>query len=50
LYSKPSTYPVEGGIPVIVDGRCTGGMGVAGVLPEFDAVAQYGSWGSGDVS
>lgn len=40
---KMPGYPIEGGIPVIVDGRCAGAIGVAGVLPEFDtAIAEAG--------
>ena len=34
---KMPIYPIEGGIPVIVDGQCAGAIGVAGVLPELDA-------------
>jgi glc operon protein GlcG len=34
---KMPIYPVEGGIPVIVHGRCVGAIGVAGVLPHLDA-------------
>jgi glc operon protein GlcG len=30
-------YPLEGGIPVIVDGHCVGAIGVAGALPHLDA-------------
>ena len=35
---KMPSYPLEGGVPVFVDGQCVGGIGVAGVLPELDAV------------
>ena len=34
---KMPIYPLEGGIPVIVDGQCVGAIGVAGVLPHLDA-------------
>ena len=34
---KMPLYPLEGGIPVIVDSKCAGAIGVAGVLPELDA-------------
>jgi glc operon protein GlcG len=34
---KMPIYPLEGGIPVIVDGQCVGGIGVAGGLPHLDA-------------
>ncbi len=40
---KMPIYPVEGGLPVIVDGQCAGAIGVAGVLPELDAaIAEAG--------
>jgi glc operon protein GlcG len=38
MLKMPHIYPVEGGIPVIVDGRCAGAIGVAGALPELDAM------------
>ncbi len=34
---KMPIYPLEGGIPIIVNGQCAGAIGVAGVLPELDA-------------
>lgn len=37
MLKMPHIYPVEGGIPVIVDGHCVGAVGVAGVLPHLDA-------------
>ena len=37
MLKMPHIYPVEGGIPVIVDGQCVGAIGVAGVLPQLDA-------------
>ncbi len=40
---KMSVYPLEGGLPIIVDGQCVGAIGVAGVLPELDvAIAETG--------
>lgn len=43
MLKMPHVYPVEGGIPVLVAGQCVGGIGVAGVLPEFDAaIAEAG--------
>ena len=43
VLKMPHVYPVEGGIPVLVDGRCVGAIGVAGVLPEHDAaIAEAG--------
>ena len=29
--------PIEGGLPVLVDGQCAGAIGVSGVLPQDDA-------------
>ena len=37
ILKMPHIYPVEGGIPVIVDGHCVDAIGVAGVLPHLDA-------------
>jgi glc operon protein GlcG len=37
VLKMPHIYPVEGGIPAIVDGHCVGAIGVAGVLPHLDA-------------
>lgn len=34
---KMPLYPIEGGIPVIVDGQCAGAIGMSGVLPNLDA-------------
>ena len=34
---KMPLYPLEGGIPVIVDGQCAGAIGVSGALLEPDA-------------
>jgi len=43
MLKMPGVYPVEGGIPVIVDGQCAGAIGVAGVLPQLDAaIAEAG--------
>ncbi len=41
---KMPIYPIEGGIPVIVDGQCVGAIGVAGgVPPQLDAaIAEAG--------
>jgi glc operon protein GlcG len=39
----PDTTPIEGGIPIMVDGRVIGGIGVSGVNADQDAqVAQAG--------
>ena len=40
---KMPVYPIEGGLPVVVDGRCAGAIGVASVLPHLDAaIAEAG--------
>jgi uncharacterized protein GlcG (DUF336 family) len=31
--------PVEGGLPLVVDGKIVGGIGVSGVTSEQDGVA-----------
>ena len=50
VLKMPHVYPVEGGIPVLVDGRCVGAIGVAGVLPEHDAaIAEAGLLALGDL-
>jgi uncharacterized protein GlcG (DUF336 family) len=39
----PGATPIEGGIPIMVDGRVIGGIGVSGVNADQDAqVAQAG--------
>lgn len=43
MVTMPGVYPVQGGLPVMVDGQCVGGIGVAGVMPDLDvAVAEAG--------
>ena len=37
MLKMPHIYPVEGGIPILVEGQCAGAIGVAGVLPKLDA-------------
>ncbi len=40
---KMPVCPVEGGIPVIVNGQCVGAIGVSGVAPHLDtAIADAG--------
>lgn len=39
----PGRLPIQGGLPVIVNGECVGGVGVSGVKsPEDEIVAQAG--------
>ena len=39
----PGVFPLEGGLPIIVDGKIIGGIGVSGVLSSQDAqVAKAG--------
>lgn len=41
MVTMPHT-PLEGGVPVIVDGQCVGAVGVAGAPPHIDAqIAEY---------
>jgi uncharacterized protein GlcG (DUF336 family) len=43
ILAVEGTYPMEGGIPVIVDGQVIGAVGVSGVMAPQDAqVAQAG--------
>lgn len=37
LLSLPGALPLEGGLPIIVDGKVVGGIGVSGVRSEQDA-------------
>ncbi|WP_063043386.1 GlcG/HbpS family heme-binding protein [Nocardia pseudovaccinii] len=40
----PGVSPVPGGVPIIVDGRCAGAVGVSGAPPHLDvAVAEAGA-------
>ena len=34
----PGRLPVQGGVPVMVDGQCVGGIGVSGVKSHEDEV------------
>ncbi|MDQ2994340.1 MAG: heme-binding protein [Pseudomonadota bacterium] len=46
----PDSMPVEGGIPIIVDGRVIGAIGVSGAEPEEDGmVAKAGIDGAKDL-
>ena len=43
ILSLPGVTPLEGGIPIVVDGKIIGGIGVSGVLSTQDAqVARAG--------
>jgi uncharacterized protein GlcG (DUF336 family) len=43
LLAAKSVLPLEGGVPVLVDGHCLGGIGVSGVKSAEDAqVAEAG--------
>jgi len=37
LLAIPGATPIDGGIPLVRDGRIVGGIGVAGMLPTQDA-------------
>ncbi len=44
LLAVPGVMPLEGGVPIIVDGKVIGGIGVSGVLSNQDAeVAMAGA-------
>jgi uncharacterized protein GlcG (DUF336 family) len=38
LLGAPGITPLEGGVPIVVDGKIIGGIGVSGVTSEQDAV------------
>jgi glc operon protein GlcG len=38
ILGVPGTTPLEGGIPIVVDGRIIGGIGVSGVASSNDAL------------
>lgn len=43
LLGMHSAIPIEGGLPIVVDGKCIGGIGVSGLTSPQDAqVAQAG--------
>jgi len=43
VVSRPGILPVQGGMPILVDGRCVGGVGVSGVQSHQDEqIAQAG--------
>jgi len=43
ILALPGPMPIEGGLPVFVDGDCAGGVGVSGVLSAEDSeIAQAG--------
>ena len=43
LLSMPDVIPLEGGLPIIIDGRTIGAVGVSGVTSQQDAqIAQAG--------
>jgi uncharacterized protein GlcG (DUF336 family) len=44
LLAVPGVMPLEGGVPIIVDGKVIGGIGVSGVTSQQDAqVAEAGA-------
>ena len=43
MMKMPGILPVQGGLPIVVDGTCVGGVGVSGVQShEDDQIAQAG--------
>jgi glc operon protein GlcG len=44
LLAVPGVMPLEGGVPIVVDGKIIGAIGVSGVTSEQDAqVAMAGA-------
>ena len=44
LLAVPGVMPLEGGVPIVVDGKIVGGIGVSGVTSQQDAqVAEAGA-------
>jgi uncharacterized protein GlcG (DUF336 family) len=44
ILGQPGVTPLEGGVPIIVDGKIIGGIGVSGVMSNQDAeVAMAGA-------
>jgi glc operon protein GlcG len=43
MLKMPGILPVQGGVPILVDGGCVGGVGVSGVQShEDEQIAQAG--------
>jgi glc operon protein GlcG len=43
MLNMPGILPVQGGLPILVDGNCVGGIGVSGVQShQDDQIAQAG--------
>jgi uncharacterized protein GlcG (DUF336 family) len=43
MLKMPGILPVQGGVPIIVEGSCVGGVGVSGVQShEDEQIAQAG--------
>jgi glc operon protein GlcG len=36
MLSMPGVTPVQGGVPIVVDGECIGAVGVSGVQSQED--------------
>jgi len=36
MLKMPGILPVQGGLPIVIDGRCIGGVGVSGVQSHED--------------
>jgi uncharacterized protein GlcG (DUF336 family) len=46
LLAVPAAFPVEGGVPLVLDGKVIGAIGVSGGMPTDDgAVADAGAAG-----
>jgi uncharacterized protein GlcG (DUF336 family) len=38
ILAVPGAYPLQGGLPIVVDGKIVGGIGVSGVLASQDEI------------
>ena len=38
MLKMPGVLPVEGGLPIVAEGSCIGGIGVSGVASQQDGV------------
>jgi len=39
LLAVPGAFPVEGGVPLIIDGKVVGAIGASGGMPSYDGAA-----------
>jgi uncharacterized protein GlcG (DUF336 family) len=39
VLGQPHAFPIQGGIPLIIDGHCVGAIGASGALASDDTAA-----------